>query len=377
MKLDKDFFGFYVFAFVLPLPLPLIVSSLAMAVLIINCLMLIKKPIRVDGLTIAFLLFFLSDLIALVLSGRSFAENTIINEVKITCAILPLLVYNIGVKEKLKTAQNSILTVFSLGVLAYIVFCILFYGYFIYTHPRYTVQIDRYLFWAIENNFPGTYHRTYIGAYIVLSSVFVANLIFNLPNLKKRLILSFVFILQLTAIFFLGSKLTMVLFLVLNTLLLLVKYKPLVIPFFVSIAVCFFLIKEWILVSMKKSFYDRTVFFKKSVELIGENFLFGVGEKNITGFMVSINGEITALIPHNVFLKETLSNGLIGLVILLFLFGYILYYATKSNDRIFKYFLILVLTICFIEDFIYLQRGLFLFVFLSVFFVNVNRSRSS
>ena len=376
MKLEKDFFGFYVFAFLLPLPLPLIVSSLATALLIINCIYLIKKPIGIDFLSLLFILFFISDLLSSFLSGRSFLENTIINDVKIICAVLPLMVFNLKLKFKLKTIQSSILELFTFGVLSYIVYCILYYFYFIYTHPRYTVQIDNYLFWAIENNFPGTFHRTYIGSYIVLSSVYVLNRYINGRNVKDKIGYGFVFLLELCAIFFLGSKLTMGLFLIINTLLLLKYYRLLILPLYLSIAIGFFLVKEWIFKSLTKSYFDRTIFFKKSLEIIQENLLFGIGERNILKYFVEINEVKTVLIPHNSFLKELLSNGLLGLIVLLGLLVYSIFIAYKSGNLVFQYFLILVIGLCLIEDFLYMQRGLFFFVFFTVFFVNTGNRKN-
>ncbi|SHJ58958.1 hypothetical protein SAMN04488007_0806 [Maribacter aquivivus] len=376
MKLDKDFFGFYIFAFILPLPLPLIVSSLAAAILIINGLVLFKKPISVDFLSLAFFLFFSSDLLSSFFSGRSFFDNTIVNDVKIICAVLPLIVFNIKLKFKLKTLQYSILKVFTFGVLCYIIYCIFYYFYFIYTHPRYTVQIDNYLFWAIENNFPGTYHRTYIGSYIVLSSVFVLNQYIKGRNIQDKIGFGFIFLLELCAIFFLGSKLTMGLFLVINTLLLLKYYRILILPLFLSIGLGFFLVKEWIFKSLTKSYFDRTVFFNKSLEIIEDNLLFGIGEKNILNYTVVINEVKTVLIPHNSFLKELLSNGLLGLIILFCLLGYLIFIAFKSGNLIFQYFLILVLGLCLIEDFLYMQRGLFFFVFFTVFFINTGNRKN-
>ena len=376
MKLDKDFFGFYIFAFLLPLPLPLIVSSFAAALLVINCIFLFKKPIGIDFLSLAFFLFFISDLLSSFFSGRSFLENTIFNDVKIICAVLPILVFNLKLKFKLKTIQSSILEVFTFGVLTYILYCILYYFYFIYSHPRYTVQIDNYLFWAIENNFPGTFHRTYIGSYIVLSSVYVLNQYIKGRNIKDKIGYGFVFLLELSAIFFLGSKLTMGLFLIINTLLLLKYYRILILPLFISIAFGFYLVKEWIFKSLTKSYFDRTVFFKKSLEIIEDNLLFGIGEKNILKYSVEINEVKMVLIPHNSFLKELLSNGLLGLIILFCLLGYLIFYAFKSGNLIFQYFLILVLGLCLIEDFLYMQRGLFFFVFFTVFFINTGNRKN-
>ncbi|SEB65373.1 hypothetical protein SAMN05192540_1183 [Maribacter dokdonensis] len=372
MKLDKNFIGFYIFALVLPLPLPLIVLSIAAGLLILNCFFLIKKPIGIDFLSLLFLLFFLSDLLSLVFSGRSFFENTIINDVKIICSVLPILIFNIKDKLKLKSIQKSILDIFTGGVLVYIVYCILYYFYFIYTHPRYTVQIDNYLFWAIENNFPGTFHRSYIGAYIVFSSVYVLRNFLRLKNVKLKALYGLIFLLELCAIFFLGSKLTMGIFLLVNTLLLLKNYRVLVIPLFLSVLVGFFLIKEWIFKSLTKSYYDRTVFFSRSVEIIDENFLFGIGEKNILKHTVTINDVVTTLIPHNSFLKELLSNGFLGFSILTSLLGYVIYLAFKTNNSLFQYFLVLVISLCLIEDFMYLQRGLFFFIFFTVFFCNTS-----
>ncbi|MEP2277879.1 hypothetical protein [Maribacter sp.] len=166
------------------------------------------------------------------------------------------------------------------------------------------------------------------------------------------------------------------LFLIINTLLLLKYYRILILPLFLSIGLGFFLVKEWIFKSLTKSYFDRTVFFNKSLEIIEDNVLFGIGEKNILKYTVVINEVKTVLIPHNSFLKELLSNGLLGLIILFCLLGYLIFIAFKSGNLIFQYFLILVLGLCLIEDFLYMQRGLFFFVFFTVFFINTGNRKN-
>lgn len=370
-RLKKEFIGFYVFALVLPLPLPLWVSSVAMGILFLNSLLLIKKRPLYNILIIAFAMFFLSDFFSLLFSGRSVFENTIFNDVKIACVILPFSFYNVRLKTK--ELQVQVFAFFVLGVILYILYSGLYYLYFISTHPRYTVQIDNYLFWAIENRFPGTYHRTYIGVYIVFSSILTNYAVFSVKN-SKRVFLALLFLMQMIGIFFLGSKLTMGLFFVLNFILLLNNFRFLAIPFFACVLIGFYLVRDWVYQSMQKSFQDRVVFFEESLGLIKKNLLFGVGEKNITTYLVAIEGETTPLIPHNVFLKETLSNGILGLVFLLFLMGVVIYQSLKAKNSILYIFLFLVVAVSLIEDFIYLQRGLFFFIFFTLLMLNFNVS---
>ena len=126
MSLKKEFFGFYVFALILPLPLPLIFSSIAMGLLIVNCLVILsRKRLGLNLISVIFLLFFFADSIALILSGKSFEGNTIFNDVKISCLVLPIAFYNL--REDLTKETSSILKLFILGVIIYI----LYYYYFI------------------------------------------------------------------------------------------------------------------------------------------------------------------------------------------------------------------------------------------------------
>ncbi|OQD44246.1 hypothetical protein BUL40_01430 [Croceivirga radicis] len=340
-----------------------------MGVLFLNSLILVKKKPQYNTLIISFALFFFSDFLSLFFSGRGVFENTIINDVKIACAILPFTFYNSRIKTK--ELQSQVFVFFVIGVFTYILYACLYYIYFIQIHPRYTVQIDNYLFWAIENRFPGTYHRTYVGVYIVFSSILTNIWLFNAKS-NKRILWGLLFVFQMIGIFFLGSKLTMVMFLVLNLILILNNFRFLAIPFITCAIVGFYLIKEWVFTSMKKSIQDRLIFFDESLNLINNHLFFGIGERNITKYMVEINKEMTPLIPHNIFLKETLSNGILGLIFLLFLIGVIIYQALKEKNLILNFFIALIITVSLIEDFIYLQRGLFFFIFFTLLMLNFN-----
>ncbi|WP_282132329.1 O-antigen ligase family protein [Cellulophaga baltica] len=358
--MEKKIIGFYLFAFFLPLPLPLIVSSIMMGILVINCLLLIDKK-NLNLITVLFLLFFLSDYTSLLFSNRELEFTSAFNDVKISCLFIPFFIYNLKDKLQLKT----ILSFYILGVLVYILYCLLYYVYFCSVHPNYTIQIDNYLFWAIENRFPGTYHRTYIGSYILLAGVIVLLRFFKTKLISSKISYLVLFIIFFLSIFFLGSKLTMGLFTGIIGLLLITNYRFLIIPFLVVAAIVFYKIKDWFLRTLEKSIGDRNIYFEKSIQIIKENLLFGIGQKNIKHNMVEINGELTPLIPHNIFLNELLSNGVWGFLVIISLFSLIIYKSIRLRSELAIAFCIMILGIAFIEDYIYMQRGLFFFVFFS------------
>lgn len=341
-----------------------------MALLVLNGIFLMKMPKKINTLAILCYLFFFIDLITLILSGRDIENNTIFNEVKLTLFFLPIIFSSIS--DNLHNIRKRVLQFFLAGVIVYILYCCMYYIYFIYMHPRYTIQIDSYLFWTIENNFPGTFHRTYVGAYIVFASLLVNRFYFISSCRWYKNIYLLTFGLLFVGIFFLGSKLTMFLFVMINIFLLLRNHKKLIIPLLLSSLVAFFSIKEWFIRSLKKSLGDRVEFYSESIKIIKENLWFGIGEKNITNKLVLINDSLTPLIPHNVFLKETLSNGIIGLGLLLSLLLFLFFKAIKINNYVFNIFLILVGAIMFIEDFIYMQRGMLFFGFFSLFLLYSN-----
>ncbi|MEM7486712.1 MAG: O-antigen ligase family protein [Bacteroidota bacterium] len=187
---------------------------------------------------------------------------------------------------------------------------------------------------------------------------------------KERIGCVLLFMLLTFSIFFLGSKMTIVLFFILNVMILLNYYKALIIPFFILIGTIFFLIKDRFLTTLEKSIGDRLIFFKKSMSIISENIWFGIGEKNIAQHKVLIGEELTQLIPHNVFLKEILSNGIFGLLIVLSLFAILVYKAIIIKNNSVYSFLFLILALCMIEDYIYIQRGLFFFIYFGILLSN-------
>ena len=123
-----------------------------------------------------------------------------------------------------------------------------------------------------------------------------------------------------------------------------------------------YIIKDWLIISINSVWY-RVEYMKESINLINQNFLFGIGLDNIKDNNVIINGETKALIPHNVYLHDFLSNGLIGFVLLLGMFFFLFKRGYENKDNLFLTLITMCFLLGFTEDFLYLQRGVFFFVF--------------
>ena len=135
-----------------------------------------------------------------------------------------------------------------------------------------------------------------------------------------------------------------------------------------------YIIRDWLIISINSVWY-RVEYLKESMNLISQNYLFGIGLDNIKDNEIIIQGEIKALIPHNVYLHDFLSNGLIGFILILYMFFFLFKRANENRDRLFLTFTIMCFLLGLTEDFLYLQRGVFFFVFFSSLFL-INKKLS-
>jgi O-antigen ligase len=73
---------------------------------------------------------------------------------------------------------------------------------------------------------------------------------------------------------------------------------------------------------------------------------------------------------HNQYVQTFAELGVIGFLMMLLLFGFLLYNAIKSKDFLFISFVVLVFSICFTESLLWRQRGMIFFIVLSLLFYN-------
>ncbi|MEL4307330.1 O-antigen ligase family protein [Joostella sp. CR20] len=368
-SLELKYIGFYFFVFTLALPLPLIISSFAMGFLILNSIYLSKKSkFKFDIFILFSALFFFIDVITLFLAdNRGFENNMMFSETKITFLVLPLFFANIS--EDLYKIKNQLYFIFVLGVLTYVIYAWLF---LIFNIIIFNVKINQYiLIELLQKELPGSYHHTYIGSYMVFSCVLLFfNLIENNKSLNKRIIITYFFL--FVSLVYIGSKLSILLLILFSSMILLfsnlsIKKSLSVISIFIFLmGLLIFSIKDYIIYRLvDQSFAHRLLYFSKSWSIIKENLFFGIGSESIKKIFFPIGDNSVRLIPHNVFLRETLSNGIFGLVIISTIFIILIYRSIVFRDQKLLFFSLLILSYCMIEDYIYLQRGVLFFIFFS------------
>ena len=378
MKLYYKYIGFYLFAFVLALPIPLIYSAIALGIMLINGMLLINIfKIKCSFWVYLSVAFVLIDLVrSLIFENFSFKG---LDDTKLSFLIVPIIFYN--AKDYLINQRRQILMCFTAGVIAYVLYSIGYMFYFYNTYTNYSFSFtDHYIVYMLYNYLPGAYHHTYIGVYIAFAVVILLQQVIELQiSFKKVLALTFL-ILIFTIQVYIGSKMTMIISVlgvayylssfIKNSKKLLVIYSALL-----SLALFLaYIIRDWLIISINSVWY-RVEYLKESMNLISQNYLFGIGLDNIKDNEIIIQGEIKALIPHNVYLHDFLSNGLIGFILILYMFFFLFKRAHENRDRLFLTFTIMCFLLGLTEDFLYLQRGVFFFVFFSSLFL-INKKLS-
>ncbi len=368
---DVKYIGFYIFAFFLPLPLPLIVSAILMGGIVINSFFLLKKKVRFDFFSIICILFFLTDLLSLTLSGREMEKNVIFNDTKLSFLILPFLLFNI--KEHLSGIKKQVTLFFILGTIVYILYAWLYLIFYVSFWAN--IEIDQFsLMNVLKKEMPGSYHHTYIGSYIVFSGLMLLlNLIYKKGKTKWVLIGLYFFL--FTSLIYIGSKLSILLMIIFSFWIIIFS-KGLTQKTFYSIigsltlcGILLYTIRDFLIYRLiGQSFDHRLIYFKESLNIIKQNFLFGIGDESINEVFFKIGENYVRLIPHNMYLKELLSNGIIGFVILIILFFFLVYTSVKLKNKERLLLCFLVMSYGMIEDYIYLQRGVFFFLFFSLLF---------
>ena len=373
MEIKKEYIGVCLFAFVIPLPLALKASVIAMWIMVLGLIItLFQKKIEFSKWVILCITFFLIDIFRSLL----FEDFTVkFSRAKMSFLLLPLL-FSLN-EQKLVYKKRQIFRAFIIGVTTYVLFAIGYLFYFYIKYAKwYTFSFtDHYVIYVLYNYLPGAYHHTYIGLYLAFASILLVD---ELRHLEQRIwkviclvLLLIFFVMQ----FYLGSKMTMLLNvfgIIFYILLLRINLKKLLVfllGFISSALVLFYIIKDWILISIKNSVNYRIVYLEESLNLIEENFFIGIGLRNIKVLKVCIDGLETNLITHNLFLHELLANGIFGLAMLLLIFFYLFKKALKNKDELFLTFLVITFLLGFTEDFLYLQRGVLFFILFSSIFL--------
>ncbi|MFD0964602.1 O-antigen ligase family protein [Pseudofulvibacter geojedonensis] len=369
MKLEfhKRYIGLYIFALVLPLPIPLIYSAIALGLMLLNLIFLGDfKKINIKNWTVLCILFVLIDGIRSLFFEQSFKG---IDSVKLAFLIVPLA-FQITKIESPKV-YRKLLQLFTIGVGVYIFYAIGYLFYFYIKYAKwYTFSFtDHYVIYVLYNYLPGAYHHTYIGLYIAFALVILMDEVKRSFKRSVKVILTILLFLFFLMQFYVGSKMTMILsffgllFYLLISGLNRKSFYQLLGGSIVLFLGFVFLIKDWLILSITNSVAHRLIYTKKSLELIKENFWFGIGGNHIKDYQLLIDDNIKPLIPHNLYIHELLANGILGLILILIMLGFLLRKSFTTNNFILATLTVICILLSLTEDFLYLQRGVFFFVF--------------
>lgn len=372
--IEKKYIGFYLFAFTLALPLPLIFTAITLGIAILNTLFINKSFTKPSyNWIIICLSYVLIDFVrSFIFEKFSF---TGIDETKL--AFIGVPIFFLFIKNHLNEQKQNFLRFFVLGVISYVFFAIIYTIYFYIRYSKgYTFSFtDHYVIYMLYNYLPGAYHHTYIGIYLAFSVLILVDELRGLNKINNKIITVILLFILFAMQFYLGSKMTMVLSIVGLLFYFSVTIIDKKLLSFISIIIVsfscflFFLIKDWLAYSLKNSFSYRLDYLKESMLIISDNYLSGIGLNNIKNYQVLINGELKNLIPHNLYVHDFLSNGIIGLILILVLFFYLFKKATVNKDVLFFAFILICSLLGLTEDFLYLQRGVFFFVFFTTLFL--------
>lgn len=353
-----------------------------------------KKSDKNRTLFYLFLLFIVWQVTGLLYSENVNAglENI---SARLSLILFPLLLLSPG--ELIKREALLLSRVFSVSTTLFIVFC---FGFAFY--KSISIQDGIFLFNPIpevhfwENYFFSKYfsifqHPSYLAMYVILS-VFISLKFFFDENAAKRkkILWLTISIFLLFSLYFLSSRASLLAALLLVPLFFLYKfYKRGKLKFaIVGILLILFLLVPVILMNKKVNIYVkdvaesslsevvnkdiRVIIWKASFNIIEKNFLLGVGTGDVKA---ELNNEYRkignqAIIEqeynvHNQFIEVLLENGLIGLLILVSIFCYMLYIAFTGKNMLYLFFLLMVLIFFFFETMLNRLAGVSFFALFS------------
>jgi len=330
--------------------------------------------------------------------------------------ILPL-VFSFSKPQDIKTIYSFVKKGLVLGVTFSLIILIsyILYNFFILNQEK--VFLDLFNFDYTRANFTRLLkiHPTYLGVYIVFSTVLVINRLFQYK--RKVFLHVLVLLLFFIGILFVNSRIIfliylmivlMSLFFVLRRLFL--KKSYLTFSVFVFLLASLFVFSfihikktyiyyrftkelQWEFSNDINSFYTdkkesisdpRLARYNAIIELIKEKPIFGYGsgsEKRVLTKMYQSKNMITSYNnkydAHNQYLSYLVETGMFGLLFYLFFLGSNFYFAFKFKDLEFLSLIIIVSIVCLVENFLNRNAGVTFFAFLSTLFLfkNLNESK--
>lgn len=361
MKKKLPKIGILIFPFILPLSLPLNISAAGVILFMFTALINYNKPFslehlkknRIINLVGIYIAFFIVDIVFSV----CFRGEFLYREVKLLFLLLPLTF--IISSEFIRSNYLSILRMFVLGQIIYIVFAVLYMIYFFsyLTHEKFA--INYYLRYSLTYHLPYAIHHTYLGLNILISIIIVSN--WAVFKRIRYLIIGLLFF----ASFFLSSKLLIVMTCLYAVYKLFIKSRLSILIFGSGILFAYFFYDySWILQKIGSSYSNRMNIWECAILLLKDNYILGVGNDNIKGLVNSCNMLAGYNDTHNIWLQAWLSNGIIEVAILIIIFFILIKKGLKN--KLLLLFTIITLSVGMIEHIFNLQRGVMFFTFFSL-----------
>lgn len=355
------FVGITLFPLTLALPLPLIYSSIALCLFITTLFVNMEfKEIKINNKWIIITITFLFLDIVVSTLFLDF-DRGLFDETKLAYFVVPFVVLNS--KKLIIKNYKLILYSFVVGVLVFVIYSWLYVAYFYnikFPNWQSFSLIDGYILYILYNYLPGAIHHTYIGLYILAA----INILLNFPiNIKNKNYSNLLIVFMSFSLFYIGGKITMILLFVNFIIYYIFSQKvnlKYIYAVFLFLTTFFFFVSDWVLYSLESSIGKRLEYYKCGIKVLKRNFVNGVGYKNIklaTQYCETYHLE--SFIPHNSILYETVANGIIGLIFILFFYYKLSTYFLKAKDFIFRATLVNIILLSLIEDIFHRQRGVF------------------
>ncbi len=374
IQTDKYCIVLVLFAFFMPLSRILNVNSILIVLLFfffIYDVYIVRKKISINHFTISLVIFFIINLVSLTFSKD--INQGLKEIIKISPLILiPISLIGKGVisKKELRVILKS----FFLGNIIAFIYC---FGLAIYNFKLDPIPLKEGFSYFTK---PIDIHPSYFSVYLIIAFYAILNL-----QTKNKIWIRVVLIISLFwMIFFLRSKIGLILYVIILTIEFF-KYKkeyiiisPLVISGFL-----FFIFKDYFLLdeiisgrNWTVSLVERFEIWNSTLKVISNNFIFGVGIGDVQmeldksyylqGFY---NGIDRKLNTHNQFFQTFLGIGLLGILSLFFIFYFLILKTLKTQSMLIFYFVLCCFLLMLVESQLILQHGIYFFAFFTAVFL--------
>lgn len=368
MRINNHFPGVLLFPILLVLPFPLIVDSIALALALLNIVLVglhrrelqIANGLRAGGFLIAWGAFVLAlDWVAQVLRDGSL--HFAIRESRISFLLIPLVICLAYTNAKQMSRLISLGLI--IGVFLYILYAYGFLLYFYGTQTHRSFGLNHYLIYDLYHYLPGAYHHTYLGMYFTMAVLFAMD---RYRQKRKSIwILAAVFIIVNQV--FMGGKVTLAMSIVVLTYHILgtgiitstKRIWALLAAVLFSSLLGYLIMETEVWKTVLFSYENRKASWECSIEIIKEHWLAGIGNGGINQYLEScVDSE--ALSSHNQYLEELVYYGILGFWLPVFLIASL---RRARGDRVYVQFLVLIIILALSENILSVQRGILFFVF--------------